>query len=132
MLSIYDAASAAAVLAQPLNPTLRTLIDERLTDAHAIGLADQTHILVIEPGDTEETIQAEIGWAPVTHPVEGCRYGTVDFIPYWAWLQDVGGWYELLHTVGNDGFAYILLIEDRAGAPSDLLGMCRHFAGEGA
>ena len=130
MLSIFDAASAAAVLAQPLSPALRALITDRLNDAQAIGLSDQTHILVVEPGDTEEAIRQEIGWSPLVHPIDGVPFGTGEFLPHWSWLQDVGGYYELLHTVGNFGFAYILLIKDAPGVPAELVAMCRQYAGE--
>ena len=93
-------------------------------------MADQTHVVVIEPGDTEGDIQSEIGWSPLVHPVEGYRYGTAEFVPYWAWLEYVGGWYELLHAVGNVGFAYVLLIEKATGTLPDLLAMCREGLGQ--
>lgn len=130
MLSIYDDTSARAALDQPLNATLRTLVTDRLGDAHAVGLADLTHIVVIQPGDTEQAIRQELDWSPLENPIDGDRFGTTNFLPYWPWLQDLGGWYELLHPVGNDGFAYILLIENTEGVPADLLAMCRAHAGE--
>ena len=124
MLSIYDEASALTALSQPLDPVLRTLITNRLTDAHAIGLADQTHIVVIQPGDIEAMLLDEIGWSPLVNPLTEVRFGSPDFEPYWAWLQDLGGWFELLHPVGNSGFAYILLVSRSHGVPPELLAMC--------
>lgn len=130
MLSLYDAATGAAVLDQPLNPALRTLIADRLSDARLLGLADLTHIVVIQPGDAEQALRQELGWSPLENPIDGDRFGTANFLPYWPWLQDLGGWYELLHPVGNDGFAYILLIENAEGTLADLLAMCRQYAEE--
>ena len=130
MLSLYDATSSAAGLDQPLNPALRTLITDRLSDARALGLADLTHIVVIQPGDTEQAVRQELGWSPLENPIDGDRFGTANFLPVWPWLQDLGGGYELLHPIGNDGFAYILLIENADGVLPDLLTMCREYARE--
>ena len=124
MLSIYDQASALKVLSQPLDQVLRTLITNRLADAHAIDFADQTHIVVVQPGDTEAMLLEEIGWSPLVDPLNEERFGSPDFEPYWAWLQDLGGWFELLHPVGNSGFAYILLISRSPGVLPELLAMC--------
>lgn len=107
-------------LDQPLSDELRTIITDRLTDAASIGLADQTHITVVQAGDTEHDIEQELGWSPMVNPLSGERFGSRDFTPYWAWLQDLGGWYELLHPVGNSGFAYILLIEKQQGEFSSM------------
>jgi hypothetical protein len=130
MLSLYNATSSAAVLDQPLNPALRTLITDRLSDARALELVDLTHIVVIQPGDTERAVRRELGWSPLENPIDGDRFGTVNFLPFWPWLQDLGGWYELLHPIGNDGFAYILLIENADGVLPGLLTMCRKYARE--
>jgi hypothetical protein len=131
MLSIFDDASAQAALDQPLEPNLRTLIADRLSDAAAIGLADQTHIVVVQPGDSEAMLQEELGWSPLVNPRTGERYGSPCFEPYWSWLQDVGGYHELILTVGNFGFAFMILVQDAEGVPADLLAMCRAHAGEG-
>jgi hypothetical protein len=124
MLSIYDEETAAAVLAQPLDPNLRSLIEGRLADAEAIGLGDLTHILVIQPGDTEAMILEEIGWSPLVHPMEEIRFGEADFSPYWSWLEALNGWYEMVHPVSNDGFAFLLLIEAAKGVVPELLTLC--------
>lgn len=127
MISVYDETTAQDALGQPLDPALRKSIEARWSDALSLGLNDQTHILVIQPEDTEEVIQGELGWSPLVHPIEETRFGSKDFQPYWSWLQDLGGWYELLHTVGNAGFAYILLIDKGS---SDFARMCREADGQ--
>lgn len=128
MLSIYDQATAREALDQPLDPILRSILRDRLSDAAAIGLADQTHIIVIQPGDTESMVVGEIGWSPLIDPMSEARYSEPGFQPYWTWFQELGGWYELLHTVGNSGFAYMLLIEKAEGVWPDLLQMCEGLA----
>lgn len=124
MLSIHDTASAEEALNQPLDPDLRKCISAKLEQAQAAGLADLTHILVIQPGDTEATIIGEIGFSPLCNPLDGDRFGHPDFQPYWAWLHDAGGWYEIIVTVGNAGFAYLIFVTKEEGVLSDLLAMC--------
>lgn len=121
MLSIYDENTAASALNQPLPADLRELIEYLLEDAKASGLAELTHITVVREEDEETALAAELGWSPLIDPLTESRFGEGDFRPYWAWLEDVGGWFELLHTVGNSGFAYILLIEK---GESELGKMC--------
>lgn len=127
MLSIPDTATAAAVLAQPLDPELRTLIEGRLADAAAIGLAELTHLVVVERGDPLAAIQDELGWSPLVHPIDGTFYGDTAFQPYWGWIENHGSHYELVHAIGNDGFAVILLVERANGVIPALLQMCAEF-----
>jgi hypothetical protein len=130
MLSLPDAAAIRAALHQPHPARLHAILADELATAETCELQDLTYILVIQPGDTEEAIKDEIGWSPLVNPVEGTRFGTADFLPYWVAIEDLGGWYELIHAVSNDGFAYILLIEDAPGVSTDLLRMCRQYAEE--
>ena len=128
MLSLYDKASIAAAMGQPIEPALKTFLEARLDQAAKADLLDLTHILVIQPGDTEAQIIAEIGFSPLVEPLDGIRFGIAGFYPHWAWLQDVGGWYEMIVTVGDSGFAFILLIENGPGVIPELVAMCAHYA----
>ncbi len=117
MLSLIDPAAMHAAL-----PTLASLPRHRVEDILNSQLADMTHVLIIEPDDTEEDIVAEIGFSPVD--VEGIRYGEPGFRPAWDILHGHGGWFELVFCVGNCGFAYVLLVEDHE-PPTPLVRMCR-------
>lgn len=129
MLSLSDAAAIRAALNQPLDGKLHAILRGVLATAEANGVTDLTHVLVVQAGDTEEAIEQELGWSPLHHPIDGHRFGSVKFAPYWAWLRDRGGWYELIHPAGNSGFASILLVQDAEAVPADLLRMCRQYAG---
>ncbi|QNE05996.1 hypothetical protein [Croceicoccus marinus] len=115
MLSLSDAAAIEAALRQPLSADLKMMLAARLQHSRAQGLGDLTYIVVIECGDAEADVKQVLGWSPLMHPIDGTCYDDSGFQPYWAWLKDLGGWYELIHPVGNDGFAYILLIEKGDG-----------------
>ena len=129
MLSIFDATSLNAALALPLDPRLRELLQQRISSAREKGLADMTHLVVVQPEDTEADLVAEIGWSPLVNPIDGCRYGEPGFVAPWDWLCLTNGFYEIVVTIGNSGFAFILLIEDAPDTDPDLLKLCRAHAG---
>ena len=125
MISIFDAASLSAALATKLDPRLRVLIEQRIASARKNGLAEMTHIVVVQPGDTEAVIVAEIGWSPLVNPIDECRHGQSGFVAPWDWFQMHDRWCEMVVTVGDSGFAFILLIEDAPDADPELLELCR-------
>jgi hypothetical protein len=131
MLSLYDEATTKAALALPIDPHLRALLTTRIVHYAAAGLTSATHILVIRPGDTEHDIEREIGFYPTTNIIDGVRSGSAAFHPFWDWLQDLGGWFEMIVTVGNGGFAFVLLIEDADGVDPTLLALCHQHIIEG-
>jgi len=130
MLSLYDEATTKAALALSIDPGLRALLTTRIVHYAAAGLASATHILVVQPGDTESAIEREIGFYPTTNIIDGVCSGSGAFHPFWDWLQDLGGWFEMIMTVGDTGFAYILLIQDADGVDPDLLTLCKTHAVE--
>lgn len=132
MLSLFDRVSIERALALPLDVKLRQLLATRVANLVTadFDLTDMTNFLIVEPGGTEAEIKEEIGLSPLVNPIDGARYGAGDFQPYWDWLEDHDGWFELIVTVGNSGFAYVLLVQDADGVDVDLLALCRHYAGE--
>ena len=71
MLSLYDEASIAAVMEQPIEPALKSLLQARLDQAAAADLLSLTHLLVVQPGDTEAQIVTEIGFSPLVGRANG-------------------------------------------------------------
>jgi hypothetical protein len=130
MLSLYDKASMESALASPLDPCLHQLLADRIHDAAETELLDLTHLLVVQSGDCEHTIAEEICLSPLTNPIDGERFGSPDFHPWWDWLQQHDGWFEMIITVGNSGFAFLLLIQDAQGVQPELLSLCRTYAEE--
>jgi hypothetical protein len=126
MLNLPDRASQLAVLDQPLNPELHALIKGRVQDALKLGLADLTHIVVVEPYDTEDDLIEALGFSPLASRLEG-----IPLQPDWDWLESHSGWFELVYTVSNDGFAFLVLVQDAPGVLPDLLALCRAAAPDG-
>jgi hypothetical protein len=120
MLSLPDREAITAALNTPLPEAVRSIL-ERITNNAEIG--DYTYVAIIHATDSEQAIVDELGFSPLIHPIDGIRYDAADFEPYWAFLGDRGGWYELVHTIGNNGFAYVLIIED--AGDGELQAMCQ-------
>ena len=110
------------------DPVLLELVQGHLITAKENGLGNLTCIAVVEPADSEQTIIDTLGFSPLQNPLTETRFGGPDFIPAWDWLEVHPGWYELIFTVGDDGFAYILLLPSEA-KESDLSRLCERYGG---
>lgn len=120
MIDLPDLDSQLAALNQPLEPNLYKLLHGRMQDALAFELSDLTHFVVIEPGDGEGDIIDAIGFSPLVSRIAG-----IHLEPDWDWIERHEGWWELVYTVSNDGFAFILFVRDSPGVLPDLLDLCR-------
>ena len=107
MIDLPDNASQLAMLDQPL----RDLIAAKVKDATAQGLADLTHIVVITKADDPDAIIEALGFNPLFS-----RLDQTQRQPDWDWLERHEGWFELVFTIGNDGFALIVLVADDGGS----------------
>ena len=129
MLSFDNAAAiAAAPTSASIDPALRQLLADRVHDWAATDLLGLTHLLIVQAGDTEEDILKEVAFSPLANPLNGSRFGSPAFRPAFDWLQGHGGWFELIQTVANDGFAFVLFIEEAEGSDPALLSLCRTYA----
>lgn len=120
MLNLPDRASQLAVLHQPLKPVLHGLIKGRVQDALSLGLDDLTHIIVVEPYDNEDDLIEALGFSPLVSRLDG-----IALQPDLDWIESHPGFWELVYTVANDGFAFLVLVQDAPGVLPDLLALCR-------
>ena len=128
MLSFDNAAAIAAATTTVTEETLRRLVADRVHDWTATDLLGLTHLLVVEHGDREGEIVQAVGFSPLVDPADGQRFGSGRFEPFWDWLERHDGWFEMIVTVGNDGFAFVLMIADERGVDPGLLTLCRQYA----
>ena len=119
MIDMPDLDAILATLSSTLQPDLHHLIASRLQDAFACELAYQTHILVIQPGDTEAQIKAAIGFSPLVSRMDGHRLQ-----PDWDYIEPHPGFWELIYTVGDSGFAFLVFVQRADGVLPDLLALC--------
>jgi len=129
MIVILDSASMAQTLALDLDPQLRSLLEHRFASLKTSygDLTDATEWFVIQPGDRESDIVEQLGYSPLEEPIDGARFGTEGFRPYWDHLIRHDGWYELAISYGST-FATIILIEDAERVLPALRALCLEFA----
>ncbi|HEX8580650.1 MAG TPA: hypothetical protein VF655_13785 [Allosphingosinicella sp.] len=132
MLSFYDAAALAAAPDAVPDARLHRILSHAVPYWTAVGVLDLTHLLVVQAGDTEAALVAEIGFSPLANPIDRAPFGSPAFRPFWDLLQDHAGWFEMTVTVGNSGFAFVLFIHDAEGVDPQLLKLCRTYAGDAA
>src|SRR5689334_4946184 len=105
MLSYNDAAAiAAAPTNAPVDARLRQLLADRVHDWTATELLELTHVLIVQPGDTEQDVYDQVAFSPLVNPIDGERWGAKEFQPHWDWLEAHGAWFELMVAFA-DGFA---------------------------
>lgn len=129
MLSLFDRVSMERALSLPLDATLRKLLTTRVSNLRTseFDLTEYTQFLIVEPTCTEADIIDEIGLSPMVNPIDGVRFGSDAFHPFWDWLAYQDGWFEMIIAIGNSGFAYVILIQD-SEEDSELVSLCRAHA----
>ncbi len=129
MLSFHDASAiAGAPNALPANAVLQQLIADRVHDWMTTDLMALTNLVIVQAGDSEDRLIEEIAFTPLANAIDGQRFGSTSFEPSWDWLERHDGWFEMIVTVGNDGFAFVLFIEDSAGLDPALHRLCETYA----
>jgi hypothetical protein len=129
MIHLYDRADFARVAALNIDPELKLLLTQRIEALRTPygDLTESTEFLVVQPGDTEASILWHIGFSPLVEPIDGARFGQPGFAPGWDHLLDRDFCFEMTVSFGS-AFAYVLLIENKAGVPADLLDLCRRYS----
>jgi hypothetical protein len=127
MLSFYDPAALAAAPDAVADAQLHRILSHAVPYWTAVGVLGLTHLVVVEVGDTEAALVTEIGFTPLTNPIDRARFGSPSFRPFWDLLKEHTGWFEMTVTVGNSGFAFVLFIQDAEGVDPQLLTLCRTY-----
>lgn len=84
---------------------------ERLREFGDMPLSDLCEFIIIEPTDRLADLERRLDRS--LHP------------PPWEYVDQTDGWYELVLVTGDDGFGYVVLVEDRSDHDKDLLTYCR-------
>jgi hypothetical protein len=132
MLTIYDSADMAKTLAGPIDPDLQKillgrmdLLAEYLID---FDLSELANIIVVEPGDKIEAIEAELGISPFANIVDNIRYPDRAFEPSWEFCIDRGIFLDVVFALSDGGPGIVLLVPDRDGVVPELRAMLKAYA----
>ena len=130
MISIRDSQSMEFALSCPLDPQLRMLLLKRLdmlSEFSNFDLSELAHFVIVEPGDTIDAIEKELGFSPFVNFVDGARYPDPDFTPSWEWLIDHGNWFEVVFALSDSGFGINLLVPNRSDVDAMLLALLKAY-----
>ncbi|SDD84776.1 hypothetical protein SAMN05444678_1267 [Sphingomonas sp. YR710] len=115
------------------DPTLRDILNLRFDQLSGcdcdIGEIARFHI--VQPGDSIDAIEAELGFPIMTNMVDGACYGHPDFEPSWEHMADHCGTYELVYILDDSGFGHVVFVQDVDGTDWRLLSLCREYAARG-
>lgn len=110
MLSITDGGSLSRALKLPLDLRLkRLLIDRR--DQLGGDITDIARFVIVQPGDSLNALETELGFSVFQNPADGTRFGEPDFTPGWEWLADHGHCWETLFEFTTD-FSHVVIIQN--------------------
>jgi len=85
-------------------------------------------MFIVEPGDSIEDIEEEIGFCILTNLFDDVRFPDPDFVPCFEALEDHGGCYEMLFILSDGDDDAIEIFIPKAGVDPLLLAMCSKFA----
>ena len=85
-------------------------------------------MFIVEPGDTVEDIEEEIGFCILTNLFDDVRFPDPDIVPFCEALEDHGGFYEMLFILSDGDDDAIEIFIPKAGVDPLLLAMCSQFA----
>lgn len=128
MLSIRSTAAMTRALEMPLDMNLRALLLRRrsqLIEYDHQDIGDLANFIIVQEGDRLDEVEAELGFPVLTNLVDGSRYGEPGYEPSWEWIERHPGWFEAVFVLTDDGFGWVLFVQDAAGIDADLLSLCR-------
>jgi hypothetical protein len=109
---------------------IRQLVQQRIDDLGSdnFSSSDLGYLLLIEPGDTLEAIQAQIGFDILSNLRTGLRYDQEGFTPSFEFIEDLGFCYDMVIVLSDSGYGVELFITKSDGIPPELLEMCARHA----
>lgn len=125
MISITDRAALALAVKTSIDTRLKALLAKREVQlGEAEDLSQMARFVIIQPGDTIDAVQAELGFSPFENAVDASRFGDPDFMPSWEWILDHGFCFEVVFVFSDAGFGEVLFIDKAAGP---FVALCQAF-----
>lgn len=84
--------------------------------------------LMVEPGDTLETIDAAMERQFLVNYYSGKRLGDPGFKPCFETLEEHSTFYEMFFIQSDEGFGVAVLVPKRPDIDPQILAMCAQFA----
>ena len=115
------------------NVAIRVLVQQRIDALHGDGfdIADLGYFLIIEPGDTAEAIDAQVGFPILCNRYTGLRWDQPGFTPSFEFVEEFETAFDLVFVMSDDGAGVEVLVPKVEGVEPELLAMCRRYALQG-
>ena len=113
------------------DPELRRLVHLRFTqicDGEPYEYDRHGYMIVVEPGDTVESLEAETKCCILRDLWEDVPFGHPDFEPSCEILEEHPGCFELVFILSDSGFGVAIFAPKGVGVAAELMDMCRQFA----
>jgi hypothetical protein len=121
----------AAIAALP-DTGLRQLIETRISQINECYPWDADELgpfIVVEPGDTSDMLEAEMGFSVLRNLFDDTRFPHPDFAPAFESAEvHPEGYFELVFIVSDGGYGYDVFIANQPGVDPELLAFCRTYA----
>lgn len=126
MQIISDLAGAGQIR----DTAIRDLVQQCINDlgGEAFDSAELGYFLVVEGGDTLDTLEAQLGFSIVANRFTGIRYDQPGFKPSFEFIEDLGHCYDMVIVLSDSGYGVEILVPNKAEGDVDLLSMCRTYA----
>ncbi len=120
----------AAIEAWP-DPAMRQLLAERLSfyaQYDDLELGELFNLILIEPRDTLEELDAEFNGGFLINHYSGRRLGDEGFRPCFETLEEHPTIYDMVFCEGDAGFGVEVIVPKTKGIDARLLNLCAQFA----
>ena len=128
MLILRDEGAIAALP----DVALRRLIEKRVAEINECCPWDADELgyfIVLEPGDTADGLEAEIGFPVLRGLLDDVPFGDENFSPAFEWAEiHPEGFYELLYITSDSGHGFDIFVADVPGVDPELLALCQAYA----
>ena len=107
---------------------IRHLVEQRF---HALSTEpydpdDLGYFLVMEPSDSLEEINAQLGFSILCNRFSGIKFGDADFTPSFEFVEEYASCYDMVFILSDDGYGVEVFIPKSIDIP-ELLAMCQKF-----
>ena len=112
------------------DPDIRRLVQQRFAEVcNGEPYDPDVHgeMIVVEPGDTLQSLETESGVAIASNPFDDSRFPDPDFVPVCEYLEEHSHCYEMMFLFSDDG-AGINFFVPKQGTDVDLLALCALFS----
>jgi hypothetical protein len=112
------------------DPDIRDLVVQRFAEVcNGEQYDPDVHgeMVVVEPGDTLQSLEGESGVPIASNPFDGVRFPDPDFAPVCEYLEEHSRCFEMTFLFSDDGAGVNFLVP-KQGMDPEILAYCARFA----